>query len=77
MTQRYAHLSKGHLKVGMQLFDSGMDTIWTPEPPSDLAPKNKNDSQASAVVEETSGEIWSGRAESNRRLILGKDCRPI
>ncbi|MBI3549883.1 MAG: site-specific integrase [Elusimicrobia bacterium] len=32
MTQRYAHLSSGHLKVGMQLLDTGMDTIWTPKP---------------------------------------------
>ena len=73
MTQRYAHLSQGYLKVGMQLFDSGMDTIWTPEPPADLVPPNKNDSLTAAVVEETTREIWSGRAESNRRLILGKD----
>jgi len=73
MTQRYAHLSKGHLKVGMQLFDAGMDTVWTPEPPADLSPEKKNDSRSGAVVEELPQENWSGRAESNRRLILGKD----
>ena len=30
MTQRYAHLSKNHMQVGMMTFDAGMDTIWTP-----------------------------------------------
>jgi len=30
MTQRYAHLSKGHLQVGMQVFDAGMDPVWAP-----------------------------------------------
>jgi integrase len=30
MTQRYAHLSRTHLKGGIELLDSAMDTIWTP-----------------------------------------------
>ncbi|MBI2071197.1 MAG: tyrosine-type recombinase/integrase [Elusimicrobia bacterium] len=30
MTQKYAHLSKGHMAVNMLTFDSGMDTYWTP-----------------------------------------------
>ena len=30
MTQRYAHLSQTHLRGGIELFDSAMDTIWTP-----------------------------------------------
>lgn len=30
MTQRYAHLSKGHIQVGMQIFDAGMDSFRTP-----------------------------------------------
>jgi len=61
----------------MQLFDSGMDTIWAPEPPTDLAPPKENDSLTAAVVEELHGEIWSGRAESNRRLILGQGLRAV
>ena len=73
MTQRYAHLSKGHLKMGMQLFDSGMDTIWTPAPLKDLVLESKNDSLESAVVDDLPAGNWSGRGESNPRLILGKD----
>lgn len=30
MTQRYAHLAASHLKMGIGLLDSGMDTFWTP-----------------------------------------------
>ena len=52
----------------MQLFDSGMDTIWTPG-----LPESKNDNRVAAVIEENSAENWSGRRESNPRLILGKD----
>jgi len=47
MTQRYAHLSTGHLKVGIELLDTGLDTNWihlsikdqgTTEKPKDLQP---------------------------------------
>lgn len=31
MTQRYAHLSKGHIQVEMQVFDSGWSKIWGSE----------------------------------------------
>jgi integrase len=30
MTQRYAHLSKGHLQIGMMTFDAGMDVFREP-----------------------------------------------
>ena len=56
---------------------SDIRTIQLLKPPDIHAgkpvPEKENDSLASAVVEETAVEIWSGRAESNRRLILGKD----
>lgn len=32
MTQRYAHLSKGHLQVGMLTFDAGMDILTQNKP---------------------------------------------
>jgi len=37
MTQRYAHLSKGHLQVEMQVFDSGWAKIWTAQAPSNTS----------------------------------------
>jgi hypothetical protein len=54
MTARYAHLSKGHLRVGMELFDSGlaMDTIWTPTALPSSAPQKQDDGLRAAVVEE-------------------------
>ena len=73
MTQRYAHLSKGHLQVGIQLFDSGMDTIWTPEALTAQVQENRNDGQTKPFVEDLALVEWSGRRESNPRLILGKD----
>lgn len=41
MTQRYAHLSKGHLRAGIETFSAGMDTIWTPGP----APEPRGETQ--------------------------------
>lgn len=38
MTQRYAHLSKGHLRVEMAVFDTGWTPIWTPDTKIDLCP---------------------------------------
>lgn len=39
MTQRYAHLSKGHLQAEMKVFDAGWTPIWTP--PAKLDPDLK------------------------------------
>jgi len=41
MTLRYAHLSKGHLKVGIQLFDAGWSHIWATDTKTDANPINK------------------------------------
>ncbi len=57
----------------MQLFDSGMDTIWTPGLPAAQVQEGEKLGQTASIVGDLSLEIWSGRAESNRRLILGKD----
>lgn len=42
MTQRYAHLSKGHLQVEMAVFDTGWTPIWTPGTKTDLCPIKEN-----------------------------------
>ena len=55
------------LREGIWIFDAG-----TPEAPAAQAPESKNDSLPAAVVEELALEKWSGRRESNPRLILGK-----
>ncbi|MDD2804973.1 MAG: site-specific integrase [Elusimicrobiales bacterium] len=41
MTQRYAHLSKGHLQVEMQIFDSGWTDIWTENDATKLIQKHE------------------------------------
>ena len=41
MTQRYAHLSKGHLQVEMQVFDTGWSKIWAPDGKAVTSPTNK------------------------------------
>jgi len=73
MTQRYAHLSKGHLQVEMQVFDAGWTPIWTPEAKAGM----ESDKKETAVQSEPPSEndtlkSWSGRRESNPRLNLGK-----
>ncbi|MCG3206184.1 MAG: Tyrosine recombinase XerC [Elusimicrobia bacterium] len=40
MTQRYAHLSKGHIQVGMLTFDAGMDVILVSNPQKQLVAEN-------------------------------------
>ncbi len=40
MTQRYAHLSQGHLKIGIQLLDTGLGTmLGTSTKPGSAAPQ--------------------------------------
>jgi len=73
MTQRYAHLSQGHLKAEMQLFDAGWTPIWTPSQNADKSDTNKKTASGEGLPSENStSEIWSGRWESNPHLDLGK-----
>ena len=73
MTQRYAHLSKSHLRVGMQVFEAGMDTIWTPSALENPRPESEKSGAEPFFVEKLAEGNSSGRRESNPRLILGKD----
>ena len=71
MTQHYAHLSKGPLRSGIELFGAGMDTIWTPRPPAAPGDPQSKTGTLSGPRRETASGKWSGRAESNCRLYVG------
>lgn len=70
MTQRYAHLSQGHLRAGIELFSSGMDTIWTPAQSTAPSPRNENDSPPWAVVEELPSKVVDVRGIEPRTSTL-------
>lgn len=56
MTQRYAHLSKGHLQVGMQIFDSGLSHVLQGATPSPR-PTETTGSHVRNEAEQVPGEL--------------------
>ena len=73
MTQRYAHLSKGHLQSEMAVFAAGFSQIFHSEGSGGTSAGQKETADLdSPPSENTASEIWSGRRESNPRLNLGK-----
>ncbi len=73
MTQRYAHLSKGHLRSEMAVFNAGFSQFFHSRPSGGLEAGQKETADLdSPPSEDKASEIWSGRRESNPRLNLGK-----
>jgi len=77
MTQRYAHLSKGHLQVGIQKFDAGWSHIWTPEtPPAPPQPASGKTAPAPATKGMETQE--PGAAHSfGHNLVTNGDFQPF
>ena len=77
MTQRYAHLSKGHLLAGIQTFAAGWSHIWSSEAPS-ASPQPALGKTAPAPAPKGMG-IKEPRATYNfgHNLVTNGDSRPF
>ena len=73
MTQRYAHLSKGHLQVEMQVFAAGFSQIFHNQVNPMVGDAQKETADRDGLPSKNDAlKSWSGRRESNPHLNLGK-----